>query len=220
VLCDVFLESMPMLTPLVPSFLTTTIGLGKDSADDKKLKNYTDPAVNKNSAGDLSLTVQEVVADRFPKKVSGTSIGQMNDLLDELVLIKAGIAPGGPRTHEWRKGDTANKKKVADMSDKKVTNARMRANWVTKLLQIPMSPLEHKWIVRILLNKVEIGIGHKTILKYLSPFADELYSANNSLKRVCATLSDPEWVRRRQERAAREALERQQDKWYVVGAAL
>ena len=188
---------------------SAALGLGKTSKDAEKLKHFTDPKLNPDAAGDLSETVKQVVEDRYPKKASRITVGQINDLLDELAAIKSGN--GGPRNHDWRDGNTTG----APASSKSKSNAQMRADWVAQLLQIPLSPLEHKWLVRILLQKVEIGISHKSILGYLSPYADDLYSANNSLKRVCATLSDPEWVRRRKEREREEERARQQDKWCV-----
>ena len=59
-------------------------------------------------------------------------------------------------------------------------------------------PLEHKWIVRILLQRLDIGLKHNSILKYYHPLAEDLYAANKSLQSLCTLLSDPEWVKRRQ----------------------
>jgi len=150
------------------------------------------------------------VSERYSKKSSNATIGQVNDLLDDLEAIRTGRT-GGPRNHDWRDGETNNRNAASERQ----TTAQRRADWVRSLIRFRMSPLEHKWIVRILLGKVELGVGHNQILNYLSPYAKDLYNANTSLKRVCATLSDKEWIRRRKERDEREALERQQDMWCV-----
>ena len=69
-------------------------------------------------------------------------------------------------------------------------------------------PLEHKWIVRICLQKLELGIGSKSVIKKYHPLAENIYNENNSLKKVCTVLSDPEWVRRKEKflRARRAAI--------------
>lgn len=171
------------------------IGLSKGSRAYEKLIKFNDPTVaGPTAAGDLSVAVLEVMEERFSNKKSNVTVGQMNELLDQLADIKnftasaaANDAPGSSRAGGGNGRSYAKKQ-------------RQRVRWVEKLIGLNLSPLEHKWVVRILLQKLEIGIGWKSILKYYSQYADELYSANNSLKSLCATLSDPEWVRRRKER--------------------
>lgn len=53
--------------------------------------------------------------------------------------------------------------------------------------------MEHKWIVRILLQKIEIGVGYRSIFGYFSPHAQELYDTFNNLKELCKRLSDPKY---------------------------
>jgi len=65
-------------------------------------------------------------------------------------------------------------------------------------------PLEHKWIVRILLQKLEVGIGSESMLSYYHPWATDIYSANKNIRTLCATLCDPEFVRRKKEQLQRE----------------
>ena len=55
-------------------------------------------------------------------------------------------------------------------------------------------PIEHKWIVRILLQRVEIGMNFNSILDYYSPHAKKLYSAFNNMEELCKRLSDPKYV--------------------------
>jgi len=38
-----------------------------------------------------------------------------------------------------------------------------------------LSAVEHKWLVRILQKKMEIGVGYITMLKHISPYAIELW---------------------------------------------
>jgi ATP-dependent DNA ligase len=57
-----------------------------------------------------------------------------------------------------------------------------------------LQPIEHKWIVRILLQKMEIGFNFNSILDYYNPHAMKLYSAFNNMKELCKRLSDPKYV--------------------------
>ena len=56
-------------------------------------------------------------------------------------------------------------------------------------------PVEHKYIVRILLQHIHIGINLKDILGWWSPHAMDIHYSSNSLKELCTLLSDPEYVR-------------------------
>ena len=57
--------------------------------------------------------------------------------------------------------------------------------------------------MRILLQKLELGVGPDSIINYYHPWANGLYSANKNIWTLCATLSDPEFIRMK-----REELER------------
>ena len=59
-------------------------------------------------------------------------------------------------------------------------------------------------MVRILLQRLDIGFGYRAILGRYHPWAIDLYNSNNSLKRLCTALSDPEWIRRKKERLEKE----------------
>ena len=55
--------------------------------------------------------------------------------------------------------------------------------------------MEHKYIVRILLQDTNIGINLKGILGFLSPHAVDIHNSANSLKELCTLLSDPDYVK-------------------------
>ena len=77
-------------------------------------------------------------------------------------------------------------------------------------------PLEHKWIVRILLQKMEYGLGWTTVLNYVDGVALDIHNANKSLSRLCASISDPEWVRRHKERREAQKKKLQDHQMYVM----
>ena len=60
-----------------------------------------------------------------------------------------------------------------------------------------LSPVEHKWLVRIIMKKPEFGMRSQTILKNYSKYALEIWGANNSLKSLCNKLANPEYERNR-----------------------
>ena len=55
--------------------------------------------------------------------------------------------------------------------------------------------MEHKYIVRILLQDTNIGINLRGILGFLSPHAVDIHNSANSLKELCTLLSDPDYVK-------------------------
>lgn len=162
----------------------------------QRLLNFTDPAHFSASGGhsDLSLAVQEVVEPRDGTKASKVKLQHINELLDELVAIKGGPMRGN---HDWRDGGLPGSKKKKGPPIK-----QRRREWVQKLRSRNLSALEHKWIVRILLQKMEIGYQSKTILNRWVPggMALELYRMNNNLRSVCTTLSNPHWIKQREEK--------------------
>lgn len=90
-------------------------GLNSNSAAYQKLSNYTNPSYTSNTAqGDLSVAIFEVLMERIGSsgKNNGFTIGQMNDLFDELVSIKQNSA-----------------------LDRSMRNVKKTA-WVTKLLRL------------------------------------------------------------------------------------
>ena len=52
--------------------------------------------------------------------------------------------------------------------------------------------LENKWLVRIVLKEMRLGIGDNSILNAYHSDAKEYYETNHSLIKVCIDLSDPE----------------------------
>jgi hypothetical protein len=55
--------------------------------------------------------------------------------------------------------------------------------------------VEHKFIVRIILQSIRVGINLREILGYMNPYAMDIHNSSNSLKVLCSRLSDPEYVR-------------------------
>ena len=162
----------------------------------ERLLQYQDPAYFGRSANyavsDLSVAVQEIVEPRDGIQGSKLNLKQMNDLLDELVALKGG--PMRHSNHDWRDSSTGTKSKGPLLKQR-------RRDWVRTLRAKKLSALEHKWVVRILLQKMEIGFSSKSVLSRWIPggLAIEIYRMNNNLKKICTTLSNPHWLRQRAE---------------------
>ena len=53
-----------------------------------------------------------------------------------------------------------------------------------------MTPLEQKWLIRIIIKEVKLGLGELTILKQFHPDASDFYNVTTDLKQVCVELKD------------------------------
>ena len=68
-------------------------------------------------------------------------------------------------------------------------------DYVCRSLLCILQPVEHKFIVRIILQHIHVGINLKEVLGYMNAHAMDIHYSSNSLKDLCSRLSDPEYVR-------------------------
>jgi DNA ligase N terminus len=138
------------------------------------LVHFTDRDVVRTKAegqGDFSVVVQHVVGTTKvkDKKGSGYTVGMINQALDDLASLQ-GKARSAKSNHDWKQsssdeaggGGSAKKKKK-----KPLTLKELRILWLKRLNEgtpvCPgLSPLEHKWLVRILLKKLQFGLVRDT----------------------------------------------------------
>jgi hypothetical protein len=188
----------------------------KGKGDYNKLFNFSDPKIVGGTAqgvGDFSLVLFHVLGKRIADVMvqvqdkegrvkmdnmgrprmhvpgSTLTIGEINELLDKLAKIPEEIN-SRKSGHDWRGGDDGDssapvKKKKEDAPT--VTDLQVR--WVKNLIrEHKLSRLEHKWLVRIIMETPKFGLGWKQLLEWYHPLAVELWTANNSLKGVCNKL--------------------------------
>jgi len=219
---DTMRPNMGMKEKKIASTWSAAMGLSKESAAYRKLHRFMDPAyAGHTGTGDLSICVKEVVEERFPSTGSKLTVGDVNKLLDELKDItnsasnRAGSG-GRSAAHGWRQAGVDGNAEGAtaptlggkeNKTKKKKSVSQRQIKWVEKLIRLNMSPLEHKWIVRLLLCKMELGFSYKVILNHYHPGAKELLASNNNLQTLCTNLSDPEYLRRRDLRNRRNLNE-------------
>ena len=135
------------------------------------LRNYQDPSKipEDGLAGDLSLVVEYILKQRISKEHSTLTIGDINDLLDELADLRGYKNRGrAHHNHGWRESQHQEKKKQP-------TTAELRTKWLKKVINKGLSPREHKWLVRILLKKMEVSGGALSVFRWMSTYAPELW---------------------------------------------
>lgn len=138
------------------------LALGKDSPDGQKLLRYRMPHVAKTEAGDFASVAYLVLRNRCPNKGTLT-IADVNRLLDEVSDAHAhGGAEGSRRTREAL---------------------------CTLLRQTTAS--EQKWLVRMILKEMKMGLSEKSVLSSYHPDAQDVFDVTSSLSRVCRELKDP-----------------------------
>ena len=168
--CDVARGHLGMKEKSIANAWAAAMGFSRESKPYKKLVKFMDPQYAGHTAtGDLSLCVKEVVAERYPMSGSKLTVGQMNQLLDELQMINSGKSRGsggggsgggdaagqGSAAHAWR---TAGEDGTAESAQapgqgrqdqaaarkvekqrQKKTKAQRQAGWVEKLMKCNMS---------------------------------------------------------------------------------
>ena len=161
--------------------------------------------VGTTHVGDFSSVLYSILQSRLRNVPSQVTIGDMNARLDELAGIRTSVRKSN---HDWRQqrptnSDTTSSSTTHKPPSKKQkkgpTETELRVQWLLKLCnggggRWTLSPLEHKWMIRIILGRVQMGLGFKTILNWYHPKASYLWDAHNSLKGVCAKLCLPEFT--------------------------
>jgi len=144
------------------------LGLSKDHEDYRKLVEWTDPqVVGTTAVGDFSLVLYEVVKSRVldtDRTGSDFTVGEINELLDELCDLRKRSGP--QQSNHDQPGPDGKRKRYG--AARKLSE--LQARWAQKLLmpgngREGLSPIEHKWLVRILLQRLQIGLGWATIMK-------------------------------------------------------
>jgi hypothetical protein len=172
-------RSVMLKERLLAKIYGEAFGMKPGTGDRKKLEIFWDKGVTgEQGVGDFSVVLQKVIEKRViwvPKEGSKLTVGDMNSLLDELASLSAKAKKADPQTSSKSKRPTLHDLRVA---------------WICKLKEKGLSPLEHKWLVRIIMGRMEFGLGYKPILRWYHPLAIHFWASHNSLKSVCNNLCD------------------------------
>ncbi|KAG7366607.1 ATP dependent DNA ligase domain containing protein [Nitzschia inconspicua] len=186
----------------VAEMYCNALGFAKKSTNYEMMYDFTNPSkVPEGCAGDLSLVVEHILKLRIPKEDSKITIGKINELLDEMNNLRAYSNRGrAHHNHQWRESQSQDVAAVvASKESNKPSLSQLRSRWLQKVMSKGLSPLEHKWLVRILLKRMRNSVGSTRLLNWISPYAQELWNSHNNLKKVCAIIADPSFTTRRQE---------------------
>lgn len=174
------------------------MGLSKTSMDSKRLHNFNDPTINpKPALGDISQTVYDIMNKRYPdfKERPGASatVEDINDILDQFFAIREGVSIQNNNI------SSINADTIDDNhhTGKKPGAKQQRIEWVQKLIGKRFTPAEYKWLVRILIRETKLGIGEDSIISYIHVYAQDIYSSDRDLARLCSKVCDPEYIRRK-----------------------
>ena len=212
-----FVKEMTLARAYIKAF-----GWSTDKKESRKLLNYTDPAfVGTVGAGDFSVVLQQVLSGddpnlaRVSNEPSKVTLTQINQALDDL----GSLADKTSRktNHDWRQSRDKGKKS----QDKPLKIGDLRANWVRRFLNVGdlrLSPLEHKWLARILMERMQFGIGFDKLLTWYNPLGPAMWSGHNSLKAVCNALCQPAVAEKI--KAAAESEKKEEDRDLTVAPYL
>lgn len=134
--------------------LCEALCIGVNSEDGKKLINYRTPLHMKSSDGDFASVAFFVLKTRCPESNTMT-VHEVNHYLNV-------ISEQNARGKEGQK----------------------EVNESIKHLLVNLSALQLKWLIRIILKDLKIGIKEATILDAYHPDAMDLYNFTSSLEKV------------------------------------
>jgi hypothetical protein len=106
--------------------------------------------------------IEYVLKKRLPESIhSEITVGKVNSYLDEMANLRAYANKNSDKgtahhNHGWRKalqGENDNGGN-ANSNKEKLPEATLRADWLRRVMSNELSPLEHKWLVRLLQKKV------------------------------------------------------------------
>ncbi|KAF0728901.1 hypothetical protein Ae201684_013470 [Aphanomyces euteiches] len=137
------------------------LGLSPTAADGKKLLHWTDPTiVTSRAVGDFASVLQEVMEVRS-KALSTTSHGNTYSLQD-----------------------------VNNILDTLASQEKDAQKKVFLQLITHCTAEEQKWLMRIIVKDMKIGLRHERVLQFMHPDAMEMFNHTNDLQKVCSELTN------------------------------
>ena len=78
-----------------------------------------------------------------------------------------------------------------DIVDSSETEGRKAVTKILKDLFLKMDALEQKWLVRIILKDMRLGIGETNIFNTMHPDGKDFFEVQADLRKICLKLQDP-----------------------------
>uniref|UniRef100_M4B6V2 DNA ligase n=1 Tax=Hyaloperonospora arabidopsidis (strain Emoy2) TaxID=559515 RepID=M4B6V2_HYAAE len=128
----------------------------------------------------ISKDAQKLEHFNDPKIADSKSVGDFAAVLYEVVLYRSGASKLKP------------KHTIQDVNELLDTLVQADSNAARKnvfmKLATEYAAEEQKWIIRIVLKDLKIGLRHERVLKFIHPDAMEMYNHTNDLHKVCTDL--------------------------------
>lgn len=115
-----------------------------------------------------------------PTVVQSKAVGDFAAVLYDILIYRSLV---GNKKHQHTVGVV---NELLDQLVKAEDNAARKR--VFMRLATEFSATEQKWIVRILLKDLKIGLRHERVLNFIHPDAMEMYNHTNDLHKVCVDL--------------------------------
>jgi DNA ligase-4 len=115
-----------------------------------------------------------------PKIVDSKSVGDFAAVLYEVLLYRSGAST----TKKQHTLEDVNA--LLDALVQADSNAARKK--VFMKLATEFSADEQKWVIRVVLKDLKIGLRHERVLKFIHPDAMEMYNHTNDLQKVCRDL--------------------------------
>ncbi|GAA5903015.1 hypothetical protein JCM6882_009669 [Rhodosporidiobolus microsporus] len=150
--------------------IITALDLPPKNDSALKLTNWKTPTKDDPGAGEFASVAYEVIRTRSTVLESRDdfTIDDVNTTLDELSHSTGSVGPNGQKL------------------SLQAEHSRLIKACIAK-----MTASEMKWLIRIILRYLKIGIGEKTIFNQLHPDAMEVFNTCSDIKRVCWRLHNP-----------------------------
>ncbi|GAA5909260.1 hypothetical protein JCM6882_003781 [Rhodosporidiobolus microsporus] len=150
--------------------IITALDLPPKNDSALKLTNWKTPTKDDPGAGEFASVAYEVIRTRSTVLESRDdfTIDDVNTTLDELSHSTGSVGPNGQKL------------------SLQAEHSRLIKACIAK-----MTASEMKWLIRIILRDLKIGIGEKTIFNQLHPDAMEVFNTCSDIKRVCWRLYNP-----------------------------
>ncbi|CAH0479075.1 unnamed protein product [Peronospora belbahrii] len=134
------------------------LGLSSSSQDAKKMEHFHDPKI-----------------------VNSKSVGDFTAVLYEVMLYRSGTSNKSNKTHTIQ-----NVNEFLDALVQADNNTARKTSMMKLVTEYTAE--EQKWIIRIVLKDLKIGLRHERVLKYMHPDAMEMYNHTNDLRKICTDL--------------------------------
>ncbi|KAL8278487.1 hypothetical protein RQP46_009177 [Phenoliferia psychrophenolica] len=133
-----------------------------------KLEKWKTPTQQDPGAGEFSMVAYEVIKSRSSCQKGSKTIDDVNRILDQLSVAGSNVGANGQKRSLGAE------------------HARILKECVET-----MPAVEHKWLIRIILKDLKIGLGERGVFQALHPDAMELFNTCSDILRVCWKLHDP-----------------------------